>query len=144
MAIAADPPAPAPSAPASTAAAGVLQQLANGFPRLGMKVRHLLHVIYSRFGGRRALAGLTKDQGNDLVFVPLTAATKLSLCEQLQAEGDNGVCIATWFVSHAWLYTFVDILEAQRRLPLRGRPARGAAQMTWRTKRMHSTRSLGA
>jgi hypothetical protein len=48
----------------------------------------------------------------DLVFVPLTAATQLSLCEQLQAEGDDGVGVATWFVSHAWLYTFVQLLEA--------------------------------
>jgi tetratricopeptide (TPR) repeat protein len=105
MADAAPPPIPAP-------AAAVAHQLANDFPRLGMKVRRLLRVIDSRSGGRRALAGLTTDQVKDLVFVPLTAASQLSLCEQLQAEGDDGVGVATWFVSHAWLYTFVELLEA--------------------------------
>jgi len=107
MANTSSPPAPAPAP-----AAAVAQQLANDFPRLGMKVRRLLRVIDSRSGGRQALAGLTTDQVKDLVFVPLTAATQLSLCEQLQAEGDDGVGVATWFVSHAWLYTFVQLLEA--------------------------------
>ena len=77
MANPAPPPAPAP-------AADVAQQLANDFPRLGMKVRRLLRVIDSRSGGRPALAGLTTDQEKDPVFVPLTAETQLSLCEQLR------------------------------------------------------------
>ena len=83
MANPAPPPAPAP-------AADVAQQLANDFPRLGMKVRRLLRVIDSHSGGRPALAGLTTDQEKDPVFVPLTAETQLSLCEQLQAENDDG------------------------------------------------------
>jgi tetratricopeptide (TPR) repeat protein len=99
-----------PCAPDSAAA--VVRQLADDFPRLGMTVRRLLREIDSRSGGRRALAGLTTDQVKDLVFVPLTAATQLSLCEQLQAEGDEGVGLAMWFVSHAWMYTFLELLEA--------------------------------
>jgi len=96
------------SSPTAAASAGA----AGNFPRLGMTVRRLGLVVDEHAGGRRALDGLTTDQVKDLVVVPLTAATQLSLCEQLQAEDDNGVGIATWFVSHAWLYTFVELLEA--------------------------------
>ena len=98
--------------PPPAAAAAVVQPLTPDFPRLGMTVRRLLRVIDSRSGGRRALNGLTTEEVKDVVFAPLTAATQLSLCEQLQAEGDVGVNVAAWFVSHAWMSEFVELLEA--------------------------------
>jgi tetratricopeptide (TPR) repeat protein len=82
------------------------------FPRLGITVRRLLRVVDGQSGGRAALAGLTTDQVKDAVFVPITAETQLSLCEQLQSTGDEGVGIATWFVSHAWIYLFLELVEA--------------------------------
>jgi len=96
---------PASSAPASAGAV-------DNVPRLGMTVRRLRLVVDEKADSQQALAGLTTEQVKDLVFLPLTAATQLSLCEQLQAEGDDGIGIATWFVSHAWMCTFVELLEA--------------------------------
>ena len=102
--------------PASCAVAAVSTSAAHEFPRLGMTVRRLGQVIDSSFllrhKGRQALAGLTTSEVTTLIFAPATAASKLSLCEQLQGEGDAGIGIATWFVSHAWMCTFVELLEA--------------------------------
>jgi len=100
------------SSAASAAAAPVEVCSSDEFPRLGMTLRSLGRLVDEQPGGRAALAGLTTSQVKKLVFVPLTAKTQLSLCEQLQAEGNDGVGVATWFVSHAWMYTFVELLEA--------------------------------
>ena len=93
------------SAPASPGAAA-------DFSRLGMTLRHLGRVVDEQPGGRRALAGLTTAQVKDLLFLPLTSASQLSLCQQMHAEGGSGVGVATWFVSHAWMCVFVELLEA--------------------------------
>ena len=85
---------------------------ADDFPRLGMSVRRLGRIVDSQRGGRQALRGLTTSQVKLRVFVPLTAATRLSMCAQLQAQGDPGVGVATWYVSHAWARPFLELLEA--------------------------------
>jgi hypothetical protein len=46
------------------------------------------------------------------VLDPSSDPTKPSLCERLQAEGDAGVGIATWFVCFYMEQVFLDFLEA--------------------------------
>jgi len=95
-----------PRAPAAPSTA------AGDFPPLGMSLRRLQRVVDNHRGGRQALRGLTTSQVKLRVFAPLTAATRQSLCEQLQAQGDPCVGVATWFVSHAWARPFLELLEA--------------------------------
>jgi hypothetical protein len=43
----------------------------------------------------------------------MTSASKLSYCEQLKnSEDAHVVGKATWFISHAWKYTFLEVVEA--------------------------------
>ncbi|KAF0690361.1 Aste57867_18248 [Aphanomyces stellatus] len=66
-------------------------------------------------GGREAFQGRsTKDVC--LQFVkPFTAEHRLSLVDHVLEHSPNGaqyVKPATWFVSHAWSYKFVDVVDA--------------------------------
>ena len=63
-------------------------------------------------GGEAAFESLTTDDVKDRFIVPQTAATKLSLCAQMKQAGDARVQPATWFVSHAWRYKFLDLVKA--------------------------------
>ena len=63
-------------------------------------------------GGEAAFEGLTTDEVKDRFIVPQTEATKLSLCAQMKQAGDARVQPATWFVSHAWKYKFLDLFKA--------------------------------
>jgi hypothetical protein len=63
-------------------------------------------------GGEAAFHGLTTDNVKDLLVVPLTQVTKLSLFAQMKQDGDARVQPATWFVSHAWRYQFLDLVRA--------------------------------
>ena len=63
-------------------------------------------------GGEAAFEGLTTDEVKDRFIVPQTQATKLSLCEQMKQSGDARIQPATWFVSHAWKYKFLDLFKA--------------------------------
>ncbi len=42
----------------------------------------------------------------------MTQSTQLSVCAQMRQEGDARVQTATWFVSHAWQYNFMDVVSA--------------------------------
>jgi hypothetical protein len=56
---------------------------------------------------------LTTDDVKDKFIVPMTQATQLSLCAQMKHySGDARVQRATWFVSHAWRYKFLDLVAA--------------------------------
>jgi hypothetical protein len=63
-------------------------------------------------GGEAAFEGLTTDDVKDRFIVPQTLASKLSLCAQMKRAGDARVQPATWFVSHAWRYKFLDLVKA--------------------------------
>jgi len=66
---------------------------------------------------RESRIGWAHDQPSEETRVCASdGQTQLSLCEQLQAEGNDGVGVATWFVSHAWMYTCVELLETLEHL----------------------------
>jgi tetratricopeptide (TPR) repeat protein len=81
------------------------------FPKDGLPPSYLRHFIDEN-GGESWFTGLTTSDVKHRIIVPKTRASKLSLCAQLQQEGDTCVQPATWFVSHAWQYKFLDLVTA--------------------------------
>jgi hypothetical protein len=63
-------------------------------------------------GGEAAFEGLTTSQVKRSIIVPQTLASKLSLCAQMKRACDARVQPATWFISHAWSYKFLDLVKA--------------------------------
>jgi len=82
-----------------------------GFPKDGVKLSYIRE-FYDACGGREKLEGLSTIQVNDLFQKPMTASSKLSFCEYLKNTNHPAVGIATVFISHAWLYTFLDVVDA--------------------------------
>jgi hypothetical protein len=77
----------------------------------GLPLSYLRELIDEN-GGEAAFEGLTTSNVKRSIIVPKTQATKLSLCAQLKQEGDARVQTATWFVSHAWQFKFLDVVRA--------------------------------
>ena len=73
---------------------------------------HFLREFIDANGGEAAFQGLTTDDVKDRFIVPQTQATKLSLFAQMKQAGDARIQPATWFVSHAWKYKFLDLVKA--------------------------------
>jgi hypothetical protein len=65
-------------------------------------------------GGRASLEGKTTTDVNTQFQKPFTEASKLSYCDYLNQQQPNhsAVGTATVFISHAWKYQFVDVLDA--------------------------------
>ena len=89
----------------------VLSMPAIDFPIDGALFPFLREFIDAN-GGEAAFEGLTTDDVKDRFIVPQTFSTKLSLCAQMKQEGDERIQPATWFVSHAWRYKFLDLVKA--------------------------------
>ena len=84
---------------------------ADAFPMDGFPFPFVREFIDAN-GGEAAFEGLTTDEVKDRFIVPQTQATKLSLCAQMKQAGDARIQPATWFVSHAWKYKFLDLVKA--------------------------------
>ncbi|KAH9111154.1 hypothetical protein AeMF1_013665, partial [Aphanomyces euteiches] len=65
-------------------------------------------------GGRSAFDGLSTGDVCRQFLLPYTATTKLSLVEHVRQLPDGHLYAkpATWFVSHAWSYLFLDVVDA--------------------------------
>ena len=81
------------------------------FPKDGVRLSGLDEFV-SKCGGSAALNGLTTTDVCNQYLKPLTQATGKSYCEELKAAGDPAVGTATVFISHAWAYKFLDVVEA--------------------------------
>jgi hypothetical protein len=84
---------------------------ADDFPIDGAPFPFLREFIDTN-GGEVAFDGLTTHDVKDRFIVPQTQATKLSVCAQMKQAGDARIQPATWFVSHAWKYQFLDLVKA--------------------------------
>jgi GTPase SAR1 family protein/tetratricopeptide (TPR) repeat protein len=84
--------------------------------RSGVRVSYF-KVFIAMFGGREKLEGMTTLDVKEKFVLPHTKATQLSWCEHLLSEGNAGNYVATAqiFLSHAWLYKFLDVLDAVER-----------------------------
>jgi tetratricopeptide (TPR) repeat protein len=86
------------------------------FSTLGIRYGKLDDVI-ELLGGEDALWDLSTDEVCTKYLKPLTKQSGLSLCEQLQCSepadsAQSTVAEANWFISHAWSYKFMDVIEA--------------------------------
>jgi hypothetical protein len=83
------------------------------FPKLGLKQSSFEHFI-DQCGGRSALINLTTDQVCQRFLKPLTQQKQISYCEHLlsQPQYAGSVGMANVFVSHAWKFCFLDVVDA--------------------------------
>lgn len=81
------------------------------FPMDGLPISFLRELIDNN-GGELAFEGLTTDDVKDKFIAPKTQSSQLSMCAQMKQDGDSRVQLATWFVSHAWRYKFLDLVRA--------------------------------
>ena len=86
------------------------------FPSVGLSLSALNSFI-EECGGRKSFVHANGNLMTTLDVVkkhikPLTKRNKCSYCMQLQRNGVIGVGTATIFISHAWLYNFLDLFDA--------------------------------
>ncbi|KAH9074469.1 hypothetical protein Ae201684P_022276 [Aphanomyces euteiches] len=65
-------------------------------------------------GGRQAFENLTTGDVCTQYLLPYTASTKMSMVEHVRQQPDGHLYVkpATWFVSHAWSYLYLDVVDA--------------------------------
>ena len=80
------------------------------FPSLGVKLVHLRRFV-ENCGGRQELQGLTTTDVRDNFIIPMTLVENNSYCEMLQSTSPEEVGEANVFVSHAWKYTFLEVVD---------------------------------
>jgi tetratricopeptide (TPR) repeat protein len=85
--------------------------LAEDFPLEGVTARGLRAFVEGH-GGRGGLRGLTTTDVCEQVVKPCTLCQQEAFCAQLQRQGSEEVGKATVFVSHAWRYQFLDVVDA--------------------------------
>jgi len=82
------------------------------FPKDGIMLS-TMDVFYNECGGKDKLEGLTTTEVNDKFLKPITLSSRLSYCEYLkQSSYSSIVGVAEVFISHAWKYKFLDVMNA--------------------------------
>jgi tetratricopeptide (TPR) repeat protein len=82
------------------------------FPKHGVRLDYFQEMIYTVCGGMDNISTLTTTEICNQFVMPYTAATQSSLCDLLVSQGHSAVSTATVFISHAWKYKFVDVVNA--------------------------------
>lgn len=80
-------------------------------PLLGIKFLYFEQFIKEN-GGRMKFKGKSTADVNAEYFVPMCQRTNMSLCQQLLLQSSPYVGKPTWFISHAWLCQFLDVVDA--------------------------------
>ena len=64
--------------------------------------------------GRSAFNGKTTEDINNEIQKPLTSTKKVSYCDYLKEKNPQSAKIkkANVFISHAWQYKFLDVVDA--------------------------------
>ncbi len=86
----------------------------DSFPMIGCSVKLIVDFVEDH-GGKPAFHGLTTDDVKTRFVLSDTAATQQSLCQQLHARGDKRIGRPSFFVSHAWKYPFLNLVQARCR-----------------------------
>jgi hypothetical protein len=92
-------------------------------PAHGITLKGIREFIAAH-GGREAFARKTTSAVCQDVVLPATRASGLSYCAQLLAAGSGEVGVANAFVSHAWGYKFLSVVNALEEWEASRRPAR--------------------
>ncbi|OQR98241.1 mbre TPR repeat protein [Thraustotheca clavata] len=79
----------------------------------GLKLSYF-HRFIDLHGGREVFRGLTTAQVCFKYVVPFTKSSKLSLVDHVKLQQDDAHYVdnANWYVSHAWLYNFLEALDS--------------------------------
>ncbi|KAF0688814.1 Aste57867_19636 [Aphanomyces stellatus] len=83
-------------------------------PVLGLTLGFFKHLV-TLYGGRDAFEGLSTKAVCVKFVKPATLTHRLSMVDYVLDHYPSGglyVKEATWFVSHAWRYTFLDVVDA--------------------------------
>jgi tetratricopeptide (TPR) repeat protein len=63
-------------------------------------------------GGRKGFDGKTTEDVNNEIQKPITLSKKVSYCEYLKENNASSIKKANVFISHAWKYKFLDLVDA--------------------------------
>jgi tetratricopeptide (TPR) repeat protein len=88
-----------------------LENISSSFPKHGVKLRHYDEFI-QLCGGRNRLKGLTTTDVCDQFIKPMTMHIQGSYCDLLTQQNHPAVGTARVFISHAWKYKFLDVMDA--------------------------------
>jgi hypothetical protein len=81
------------------------------FPNLGVKLS-----VFDKFveecGGLTSLQGLTTADVSEKYIKPFTKDLQISYCEKLKNSNNSGVKKATVFISHAWQFLFLNVVNS--------------------------------
>jgi len=81
------------------------------FPKHGVRLSYYAQFV-EECGGRDALQGLTTTEVCDTFVKPATARLQASYCDLLAWQDHGAVGMASVFISHAWKYVFLDVVDA--------------------------------
>ena len=84
----------------------------DSFPMIGCSVKLIVDFV-EEHGGKPAFHGLTTDDVKTRFVLSETAATQQSLCQQLHERGDKRIGRPSFFVSHAWKYPFLNLVQVR-------------------------------
>jgi len=83
------------------------------FPKRGIKLIHFNDFIIKYCGGENVIQGWTTTDICEKIVKPLTLSSQSSYCDLLLNQGYNDiVMIGQVFISHAWKYVFLDVVNA--------------------------------
>ncbi|KAI9327140.1 hypothetical protein DFJ73DRAFT_142451 [Zopfochytrium polystomum] len=99
-------------APSDAPAISQLETSSSGMTTLGVRLS-FFHTFIKKCGTRAAFRGLTTADVNAKIVQPATLYAKASLVDCMIALGDtSAIGPADWFVSHAWMYSFLDVVDS--------------------------------
>lgn len=81
------------------------------FPKDGVTLSYLAD-FFTACGGRKELKGLTTTEVNEKFVKPMTFFCLSSFCEMLKGQRHPAVGVASIFISHAWKYKFLEVVDA--------------------------------
>jgi tetratricopeptide (TPR) repeat protein len=81
------------------------------FPKYGVKLSYLPQFLVD-CGGHDQLVGYTTTEVCEMFIKPLTMRTQSSYCDLLRHLHHPAVEVATVFISHAWKFQFLDVINA--------------------------------
>ena len=81
------------------------------FPKDGVKLS-FVNEFYGFCGGREKLEGLSTTDVCEKFIKPATKMLEVSFCDLLKSAKHPAVGVGQVFISHAWKYKFLDVVDA--------------------------------
>ncbi len=81
------------------------------FPKHGVRLDFVVNLL-NYCNGKEIFQGMTTTEVCETVVKPLTKEKQASFCGLLLSQRSKHVDIANVFISHAWRYKFLDVIDA--------------------------------